>query len=414
MTCILGFATYPIKYPVHGGQRRVAAFADFYGRFGLNYESVCVYESLAYSANKVGPQDVPLGYVDGGFAGIPFLGDLLSGMYSSREDRIFEHFLRVVLAKNPIAIALEQPFMWPLVERLRSDPTIRKIPLIYSSHNWEGPLKYAVLRNNNVETTVARKIAARIEELEQNAVKASQLIFAVSEHDAEIYRKIDSAKRVVVVNNGVARSGAATGVSQPLPEHFLDSRYLFFVGSAYPPNIDGVCDLLLDGGLFFLPPQTTMALCGGAAHGIFQDSRYQRFLGANSKRVFFYPNISDGDLESLKSRAHAVLLPINFGGGSNLKTAEALASGKWVVATSTAMRGFESFMSEPGVVIADGRSDFRKAVIKVYNSPPLELSDVARQRREMVYWDHCFDGLSLADLGLSAPEMDRPAKQMSL
>lgn len=413
MSCILGFTTFPIKYPVHGGQRRVAAFADFYGRLGLNYESLCVYDPLNYPIDKVGPHDVALGYVDGGLAGIPFVSDLLSGIYSSGEDHVFEHFLKVVQAKRPIAIVLEHPFMWPLVERLQSDPAIRKIPLFYSSHNWEGPLKYAVLKKENVEIAVARKIAARIEELEQNVVRASQLVFAVSEHDAEIYRRIVPGKPVLVINNGVSRPRTTASVN-PLPEHFRDSRYLFFVGSAYPPNIDGVCNLLLDGGLFFFPPQSTLAICGGAAHGIFQDSRYQRFLGANSKRVFFHSTISDDDLHHLKDRAHAVLLPINFGGGSNLKTAEALASGKWVVATPTAMRGFESFVSEPGVVVADGRSDFRKAVIKVYNSPPLELSDVAKKRRETVYWDHCFGGLSLADLGLPVPELDRPAEQTSL
>jgi glycosyltransferase involved in cell wall biosynthesis len=412
MSLILGFATYPIRHPVHGGQRRVAAFADFYKKLGLNYECVCIYEPLIYSADKIGPYDVALGYVDGDFAGIPFLGDLLSGMYGSQKERVFEHFLNLVRERNPAAIVLEQPFMWPLVERLRADPGIAKIPLVYSSQNWEGPLKYAVLISNGIDGAVARKIEARVEELERDAVKASHLIFAVSEYDAAIYRRIDPAKRVVVINNGVVRSDVAMDASRSLPDQLRDSRYLFFVGSAYPPNIDGVCDLLLDGGLFFLPPQASLVICGGAAHGILYNPRYQRFLAANKKRVLFYPTISDEDLEILKSHAHAILLPIDFGGGSNIKTAEALASGKWIVATSTAMRGFEDFMSEPGVVIADGRPDFRKAVIKVYNTPSLDLSDTSKQRRESVYWDRCFEGVSLVDLGLFTPELDRPTRQM--
>lgn len=412
MSLILGFATYPIRHPVHGGQRRVAAFANFYKKLGLNYECVCIYEPLIYSADKIGPYDVALGYVDGDFAGIPFLGDLLSGMYGSQKERVFEHFLNLVRERNPAAIVLEQPFMWPLVERLRADPGIAKIPLVYSSQNWEGPLKYAVLISNGIDGAVARKIEARVEELERDAVKASHLIFAVSEYDAAIYRRIDPAKRVVVINNGVVRSDVAMDASRSLPDQLRDSRYLFFVGSAYPPNIDGVCDLLLDGGLFFLPPQASLVICGGAAHGILYNPRYQRFLAANKKRVLFYPTISDEDLEILKSHAHAILLPIDFGGGSNIKTAEALASGKWIVATSTAMRGFEDFMSEPGVVIADGRPDFRKAVIKVYNTPSLDLSDTSKQRRESVYWDRCFEGVSLVDLGLFTPELDRPTRQM--
>lgn len=414
MSLILGLATYPIKHPVHGGQRRVAAFADFYKTLGLDYECVCIYEPLIYSADKIGPHDVALGYVKGDFAGIPFLGDLLSGMYGSQKERVFEHFLSVVREKKPVALVLEQPFMWPLVERLRSDPEIAKIPLMYSSQNWEGPLKYAVLISNGIDNTVARKIEARVEELEREAVKASRLIFAVSEEDAAVYRRIDPAKRIIVISNGVARSDTAVPAGRGLPDQLRNSRYLFFVGSAYPPNIEGVCDLLLDGGLFFLPPQASLVICGGAAHGILYDPRYHRFLSANKKRVLFYPTISDKDLEVLKSHAHAILLPIDFGGGSNIKTAEALASGKWIVATPTAMRGFESFMSEPGVVIAKGRSAFRKAVIDVYNSPPLVLSDLSSQRRDAVHWDRCFEGVSLADLCIFASEQDLSRRQMSV
>ena len=181
----------------------------------------------------------------------------------------------------------------------------------------------------------------------------------------------------------------------------LGDRYLFFVGSSYPPNSDGLCSLLLEDGLFFMPPKKGFAICGGASEGIFGDPRYARFLVSNGDRVNFYQNISDEELRSVKAYAHAVILPINFGGGSNLKTAEALATGKWIVATPTAMRGFEDYMNEPGVVIADGRLDFRKAVIRVFNSEPLQLSKAEKDRREMVYWDRCLAHVKLSDLGLA-------------
>jgi glycosyltransferase involved in cell wall biosynthesis len=300
--------------------------------------------------------------------------------------------------------------MWPLIKRLRCDPEIEKIPLIYSSQNWEAPLKYAMLVRTGTTPSIAHTVEQMIEDIEREAVHASQLIFAVSDADANIYREIDPGKRIIVVRNGVDRPGQTSEAAQA--EDTLgglrDRRYLFFVGSAYPPNVDGMCDLLLEDGLFFMPPRRGLAICGGSAQGIFDDPRYQRFLGANTERVSFYPSISDANLETLKSSAHAILLPINFGGGSNLKTAEALASGKWVVATPTAMRGFENYISEPGVVIAEGRAAFRKAVITVFNSPPLQLTDEERARRDMVYWDHCFDHVTLQDLNLNKPASIAP------
>lgn len=92
----------------------------------------------------------------------------------------------------------------------------------------------------------------------------------------------------------------------------------------------------------------------------------------------------------MKHHAHAALLPIDFGGGSNLKTAEALASGRWIVATSTALRGFEPFHDEPGIVRADNAAAFHDAMAEIIRRAPLALSPEERLKREGVFWDRCF------------------------
>ena len=48
-----------------------------------------------------------------------------------------------------------------------------------------------------------------------------------------------------------------------------------------------------------------------------------------------------------------IILPKTLSGGSNLKTAEALASGRPIVATNRAFDGFEGFRDVPGVTIHD-------------------------------------------------------------
>jgi len=68
-----------------------------------------------------------------------------------------------------------------------------------------------------------------------------------------------------------------------------------------------------------------------------------------------------------------------------------------VIATSTAMRGFDAFRDAPGVVIADTPETFRRAVAQVFNRPPLKLKKEDLFLRETVYWDRGFADSTLAN-----------------
>jgi hypothetical protein len=64
----------------------------------------------------------------------------------------------------------------------------------------------------------------------------------------------------------------------------------------------------------------------------------------------------------LIANAHALPLPIGYGGGSNVKTAEALAAGRPIVATGAAFRGFDEYRSLPSVTLADTPLAFEAAI----------------------------------------------------
>src|SRR5262249_20824407 len=157
---------------------------------------------------------------------------------------------------------------------------------------------------------------------------------------------------------------------------------LMTVGSAHIPNIEGLRRYVIDGGVFCVPPTPSLAICGGIAAPIHDHPEYQRYRAANAKRVKLFADVSDLQLSAIKQGCHGVLLPIHRGGGTNLKAAEALALGKWVVATSTALRGFETFLSADGVVIADNPTNFRHAMRQVLQRSPFELSDASRSARD--------------------------------
>lgn len=384
MTRVLSLSTYPIRKPMHGGQRRVIALLDMLVGAGAEVRYAAVYEP-PYSSADVGPDDLALGHSVPALSGVPFVGDFASGEFAANAPAAYRHFSSLFDSFKPDVVMLEHPFMWPLVRRWREDGRLGQPRLIYSSHNWEGPLKEKILLGAGVDASLSAAIAGQIEQMEKEICESADLVLAVSEEDAAMYRAVASGP-VVVAPNGVGRpppSFAATGAARV----FGSRPFLFYVGSAYPPNIQGFLNLVTPDGAYYVPPVMTFAVCGGVCDGIFRSPVYHRYVSGNSSRVQFFPNTSDSDLLTLKNACHAILLPIQEGGGTNLKTAEALASGKWVVTTSTALRGFEAYREASGVVVADTPADFRAAITDVLKRSALQLSDDERTRRDELYWD---------------------------
>ena len=107
--------------------------------------------------------------------------------------------------------------------------------------------------------------------------------------------------------------------------------------------------------------------------------------GCSIKRV---PRLVDNDiLAALYAGARAVILPKTLEGGSNLKTAEALASGRPVVATRLAFTGFEAFIDLPGVVIEDSPDRFWNAVDTLLSQPA--ASSRPSHAAAILSWEDC-------------------------
>jgi hypothetical protein len=388
---ILGLGTYPIQTPVHGGQRRVAAFKQFYESQRITYTYACLYNPAHYRGPAVGPYDHELdtSNCESWLANV--IGDVMSGRQAATDPVILQHFSSIVEQLAPDILQLEQPFMWPLAKRLRKMPG-RKPLLIYSSQNIEAPLKQAVLVSCGVQSELGNKICSEIDEMEAELAREADLIICVSQADLDYYRhKLKSLSQIIVVPNGVERPGRRPTYNVPDGlSSFGGRRYLMMVSSAHIPNIEGTCHYVINGGIYCVPPTTSIAICGGIAAPLVNHPEYQRYQAANAKRVQFFFDISDSELSAIKQYCHGVFLPIRSGGGSNLKTAEALVLERWVVATSTALRGFEMFSNAEGVIVANTSADFRKAMRQVLERPSLEISERSRAARDALYWDRCF------------------------
>jgi glycosyltransferase involved in cell wall biosynthesis len=393
---VLGLGTFPAIKPVHGGQRRAAAFQRFYESVGVDYVYTCIYDGNHYAPPLVSPHDIPLEAPSFAEAPVALIGDYLSGRQGATDPASFRHFLNIVERLEPDALQLEQPFMWPLAKRLRDTLGAGRLPLIYSSYNVEAPLKDAILTGGGVVSAVRRHICDHIEQMEAEICQEAALVVCVSAAERDHYVRYCAPERVIVVPNGVDRPPSAIQEFAACREVFERRPFMFMVGSAYGPNIEGVCRYVFSDGAFMVPPVKCLAICGGVSEGVFHHHLYRRFGAANSARTHFFPKIDDSELWAMKAACHVVALPIDTGGGSNLKTAEALSLGKWIVASPVAMRGYENYLNAEGLIIAKDSVAFRTAVARALRSAPPVVSRESRYAREALYWDRCFNDTQLA------------------
>jgi glycosyltransferase involved in cell wall biosynthesis len=352
----------------------------------------------------LGPDDWPLIVPPAKLALVNLIGDMIAGRQFETDEATLEHFAGVIERTRPDALQLEHPFMWPLAKRLRQMVGMRRLRLIYSSHNVEGPLKEEILTSWSVARELRCTICAEIEEMESELCREADLVVCVSSSDRNHYCRARAPADVIIVPNGVDRQPQTSRfwANETAQRVFEGRRFIMTVGSAHPPNIDGLCHYLIAGGIFCVPPRKSFAICGGVSDPVFHHPEYQRYTAANADRVQFFAKIDDDELWALKQSCHGVFLPLRSGGGSNLKTAEALALGKWTVATPTALRGFEAFSNAEGVILADDPASFRRSMHDVLQRPALEISAASRATREALYWDRSFADSGLAKV-LSLP-----------
>lgn len=393
---VLALGTYPVRVPLHGGQRRTHQIGLYYKTAGFDYLHACVYDARHYGPDEVGSHDLPFGAMGGLYAQAPFIDDLASGAFAATRAAPYAHFAALIDDWRPDVIQLEQPFMWPLVRRLRREGKLDGTLLVYSSHNVEAPLKRDILEASGVDRVIVSRVESEIEAIESEIVEAADVLISVSEADGDQYEGGSRNLRRIVIRNGADRPQVSR--APEYGDELLKGEYLLFVGSAYPPNIDGYKRYVLGGGLYGFPPEKRFAICGGVSDGIYQSDMYAPHAESYGDRVQFFGRPADEELAWLRNGAKGFLLPIDSGGGSNLKTAEALASSSWVVATSTALRSFEDFFDEKGVVVADTPASFQDAMLDVIYGQPLRLTARQKAKREGLYWDALLAGSGLVEI----------------
>jgi glycosyltransferase involved in cell wall biosynthesis len=376
---VLFLGTYPIDLPLHGGQRRAARIVETFRSAGAETRFLSVVPDHLHKDQPRSRHTFRAAYRSvRWFRPVPYAADVFSGLFAATDERCVKWLCNNARAFAPTHIVLEQPFMFPALRALKRRG-IGGFRTIYSSQNLEAPLKREILLGEGTNPVFADKVARYITALERTLVKAADLVIACSKSEHQIYRSL-GAKTLIFCRNGTDPWEFST------PPANSNDRFLLTVGSGHPPNAAGFVEMMLNPALLFLPPDQMLAVAGAMCNRLGNNAAFLAYREANMRRLSLHPKISDRDLVALKNQAHGFFLPIRSGGGSNLKTAEAIISGKWVVATTTALRSFEEFVGQPGIIVEDDPARFCRAIRETLARAPLELDPDSMNKRSEVLW----------------------------
>ena len=385
---ILILSTYPFCNPQHGGQVRLANIAKYYRVAGYTVHSIALHdnEKFASSSDICFPIDVKWRQFQG--RTIPMISDLLTSKYAISESGGFP----LVKAKLPETIDLihvEQPWLWPLARKIQSMFESRRIVLVYGSQNIEAPLKRELLNKYGVNDT--DDLINAIDALDHQAAREADLCLAVTQSDLDTL-KLFGAKRVIHSPNGIEPKQANKANIGRWKEILPKLPWPLYVASAHPPNFQDFIKCFGD-SLACLPPGSKLVIVGNVCHHIQNEFSLTEHSQFNLSKLQLLHTLSEADLEAVKSLTRTFVLPILSGGGSSLKTAEAIYSGKYVIGSTVAFRGFEHMLDLPEVIIANEPGEFQNALQDILTRPDPSKNNYTNPIRETLRWEYCLKNI---------------------
>lgn len=376
----VSLGTFPIWRPVHGGQLRANAVHRVLRDCGWETRHIVVTPNGG-AKREMEPGDLLIEMprrFRKKMGRRKWRSDVASAEFVAGSRFHRREIARFLDGFRPDVIALEQCWLWPaLHEYLETCASDARFSVVYCSHNVEQELLAQEATIPGAQTDLWS--AQRAADIESDLASKADLIVAVSEQDAAYFRKLNSS--VVVAANGIWPRATPIGLEH-WASRFAGLRTALFVASGHPPNANGFLELTAP-DLGFLSPAERIVVVGGVAGQIEGDQRFLRGGDVNNARTELLGVRDAGTLSALIELADVVILPILEGGGSNIKTAEALYNRKSIVATPFAFRGFEHFKHSRNVRLADNPVDFQDLLVQAlrserYDPGPTDVAQLDR------------------------------------
>lgn len=397
MKRILIFSTYPIKSPSHGGQKRVEAICKSYQEAGLDVTFVAIFFPLHYKEYSRTDIKIPKKYLTT-MSENPFTGDVITGEIIRDDTKLAANIKKLIHKIRPDIIQIEHPFLYiglePIIRGLKKRPKI-----VFSSHNTEFKMKEEMLQKEGYPKEQIELVKEKIYQVEKSIAVDADLIIVVSPSDKDDLTKMGvPSNKIHIARNGINRTTFSPKDLKYWEEYFQKqsvNKIAVFIGSAHPPNWTGF-NQLIGSRVGLLNKDQRIVLAGGIS-----DYFTKYYSSSNPESVIFWKRVlavgklSEARLSALINRADCILLPITEGGGSNLKTAEALLADKPIVCTEYALRSFEEFRSNPNISIATSSDDFVEKISQVLSKPLQKNKEALKSKDlEVLRWAESLKAIS--------------------
>lgn len=384
MKKILQMTTYPIDKPDHGGKLRSHNIRKVLRKdFDVQTLSFDIQENESIDDLKVILSSQQISKVVGHY----YFYDWGINNYlvnTQLKQTIFENVKKF----NPDIVLAEQGFLWPLIKEMMAEGILKKdIFIIYSSQNIEYQMKEEIYQDT-FDGEELENYVTHVKNMEYDIIRSSDMILAVSNYDKNYIQNIVPQTPVYLYRNG--HNGIETDIQKDewLKKFKSSKRNFVYIASWHGPNINGLYKLVENGLLELDSKEVSIWILGSVGPGLLQTKNI--VLEEDSPLKIIGPTESD-DIDGAILASTGIVLPIWEGGGSNLKTAQALLSGRKIIASNFAFRGFEEFLDEKELYI----SDEPKTLIEYMLNMETEYDDIVRDNSiNGLLWDNLLSSLS--------------------
>lgn len=379
MSAILHISPFPdAKNAASGGQIRISETRNAYTALG---HTVLPCHFVTRSRDLHNPFDIKTKWIDRVYRkhiGHPKNIGQLRLYWATKRSSCYANALANSIKTEIQAIHLEHPWLIPFATEIKKSPHIKNAKVIYSAHNIEADLHHQLWNKTKAKKKIIENLLQDVSQAEAEAIRASDICWAVSQAEKEKLIQL-GAKRVLLVPNG------CRDIYTPVQSEVSPNQkpYVLFVGGSYQPNVDGFLEWAGDAAEQ-IPDGTTVIIAGAAGAALRRHPKLSAFF--DTGRILDAGIVSTAHLDSLITCAHAILLPISKGAGTNLKTSEALCSGRPIIATPYSFRGFEEWLQAEGVSIADSPKRFSELVCSALNITFQEKQ--YRPNMEQIRWNN--------------------------
>jgi hypothetical protein len=276
------------------------------------------------------------------------LSALLSGRPYSCEKYVSGSYRRVLKDRLSIdrdcIVVLDHAQVAFLASDLPAD-----VPVVFVAHNVEAQLyqSQVVSQGSVLRKWLLAREAELIGRLEMDLAARAVQTWVLTEHDASAFRKGTHGKNVIRCDlPGLARSDG------PPPEDDVCWNVGLIGTWTWGANAQGL-RWFMDSVVPLLPAGLRVAVAGKGGEGVVIDP---------VSNLGFVP-----DAMAFMRSCQVVCIPSTAGGGVQIKSIDAIASGRPIVATSIALRGIED--PPRSVVIGDSPEVFSSAIEGLLGAP---------------------------------------------